>query len=115
MIWVNRKGQALVEFILILPVFLMILFTIIDFGNILFSKNKLESTSSDLVRVIYHGDNVQEVLSNYKDVSVKVDDYQDKYKKITVSQDIKVITPFLDRILGNPCKIKVERIVPNVE
>ena len=30
----NRKGQALIEFVLILPVFLMILFLVIDFGTI---------------------------------------------------------------------------------
>ena len=109
----NRRGQALVEFILILPVFIMILFSIIDFGNILFSKNQLESTSSDIVRLIYHKKNVQEVLSLYQDVSIRVEDYQGDYQKVTVSQDVRVITPFLDKILGNPCHIKVERIIPD--
>ena len=79
MIFVNRKGQALIEFVLILPVFLMILFTIVDFGNILFSKNKLESTSSDLVRILYRGKNVQEVLNDYSDVVVTVEPYKEQY------------------------------------
>ena len=39
----NRKGQALVEFVLILPLFIMLLFAIIDFGNILNQKSKLEN------------------------------------------------------------------------
>ena len=30
----NNKGQALIEFVLILPVFLFILFAVIDFGMI---------------------------------------------------------------------------------
>ena len=43
----NRRGQALVEFVLILPVFLLILFTIVDFGNFLSTKNQLETESTD--------------------------------------------------------------------
>ena len=34
----NRKGQALVEFVLILPIFIMILFSIVDFGMIFNKK-----------------------------------------------------------------------------
>lgn len=109
----NRRGQALVEFVLILPVFIMILFSIIDFGNILFSKNQLESTSSDIVRLVYQKKNVQEVLPEYKGVSVHLENYKDDYVKVVVSQDIKVITPFLGRFLGDPCHIEVERVIPN--
>ena len=39
----NRKGQALVEFVLILPIFIMILFSIVDFGMIFNKKNELEN------------------------------------------------------------------------
>ncbi len=115
MIEVNRKGQALVEFVLILPVFLMILFAIVDFGNILSSKNKLESTSTDIVRLILNGNEVNQVKEEYSDIEVKVNNYKDDYRKITIIQDVKIITPFLDRILGNPCQIKVERVIPNAE
>ena len=34
----NKKGQALVEFILILPVLLLILMAMIDIGNIFLKK-----------------------------------------------------------------------------
>lgn len=44
----NKKGQALIEFVLILPIFLMILFVIVDFGNLLYSKNKLQNQSTDI-------------------------------------------------------------------
>ena len=47
----NNKGQALVEFILILPVFIMILFIIIDFGMICNKKSNLESISNDAVLI----------------------------------------------------------------
>ena len=37
----NKKGQALVEFILILPVLLLIIIGMIDIGNIFLSKYDL--------------------------------------------------------------------------
>ena len=44
----NRKGQALIEFVLILPIFILILFATVDFGLILSKKNELENTSVDV-------------------------------------------------------------------
>jgi hypothetical protein len=39
----NCKGQALVEFILIIPVFAFLILGIIDIGNIVINKYNLES------------------------------------------------------------------------
>ena len=75
----NRKGQALVEFVLILPVFILILFAIVDFDT-------------DL------------------DITMKEDN---QYTDITITENVKVITPGLNLILGNPYKITVERVIPN--
>lgn len=110
----NQKGQALVEFVLILPVFLMILFVIIDFGNLLHSKNELQNQSADIIRFIQNGEDLQTISSMYSDVEIQVSSYQENYQKITLIEKIHLITPFLDRILGNPCPIEVERIIPNV-
>ncbi len=109
--YLNRRGQALVEFVLILPVFLMILFVIVDFGTILNSKNRLEGISTDLTRVILNGEN--DVTSQYSDLEIDVSDYNDHYRKVTIVKNVKIITPFLDRILGNPYQVKVERVIPN--
>ena len=109
----NRKGQALVEFVLILPVFLMILFAIVDFGMILSSKSKLENTSTDLVMLILNGETVSSVSREYSDLEIDVKKYNDKYQKVIIIQNVKLITPFLDRVLGNPFQIKVERVIPN--
>lgn len=111
----NRRGQALIEFVLILPVFLMILFAIVDFGNYLFSRNELENTSTDITRLLLSDHSLSEISLEYPDVDIEFDSYKDKYRKLVVSRDIKVITPFLDKVLGNPCVVSVERIVPNVE
>lgn len=111
----NKKGQALIEFVLILPIFLMILFVIVDFGNLLYSKNKLQNQSTDIARLIQNGENLQEVSKNYSNVEIEVTSYQEDYQRIILIEKIDLITPFLDRILGDPCQIKVERVIANAE
>lgn len=108
----NKKGQALVEFVLILPVLVIILLVVVDFGNLLYSKNKLENDSADMIRIIKNESGI-ELKKEYPDIDVDISDYKDNYKKITFSKNVKINTPLLDRILGNPCLIKTERVIPN--
>lgn len=107
----NRKGQALVEFVLILPVLIIILLTVVDFGNILVSKNKLENAATDIIRIIKNNDN-SILLEEYPNIEIKITDYKDGYQKIQLESEVKINTFFLDKILGNPCKINTERIIP---
>ena len=108
----NRKGQALVEFVLILPIFILILLVIVDFGNILYSKNQLENNSTDIVRLVLNGEDVLDFSSRYPDYEISLEDTQNQYREINITQKIKIVTPFLDRILGNPCVIKTKRVIP---
>ena len=101
----NIKGQALIEFILILPVFLLILFMIIDFGRIILCKNHLENTLSNVVTLKENNQDVLEYLSH--------DEYKITYKmednKIILETNLDLITPGLKNILKNPYKVSVER------
>lgn len=115
MSYMNKKGQALIEFILILPVFLMILFTIVDFGMITYTKNKLENNSTDIIRLIRAGESVKDIEQTYSKLKIETSPYQEQYLQVKISNEINIITPFLDRILGNPYSITVERIVPNAQ
>lgn len=110
----NRKGQALVEFVLILPVFILILFAIVDFGTILSKKNELENDSIDIVLLINNGTNIDEIKNKYSDLDIELKDV-DKYIEIKISKNINIITPGLNLILGDPYKIIVERVIPNDE
>lgn len=109
----NRKGQALVEFVLILPIFILILFAIIDFGTILSKKNELENDSMDIVLLIKDGTDINDINKKYSDLNISLLE-DNQYTNITISKDIKIITPGLNLVLGNPYKITVERIIPNV-
>lgn len=108
----NRKGQALVEFVLIFPLFLLVLFAIIDFGLILSKKNELENMSVDVVTLYKNGKSIDEINSLYSDVLIEKEDSSD-YVKIVISKDINVMTPGLNLVLGNPYKVEIERNVPN--
>ena len=108
----NRKGQALVEFVLILPIFLMILFVIVDFGVVFNHKNSLENQNSDIVRMYQNGTTIDKIKETYPDIEININTDQE-YSKITITEDVKLITPGAYRILGNPFTISVERVVPN--
>lgn len=109
----NRKGQALVEFVLILPIFIMILFSIVDFGMIFNKKNELENISVDVVNMLNKDIPLEEIKSEYADIDIEISS-DDKYKNVVISNKIDILTPGLNRILGNPYEVKVERKIPNV-
>lgn len=111
----NRRGQALVEFVLILPVFLLILFTIVDFGNFLAKKNQLETESTDIILLLRNGKSTEEVTKSYSKIKIEESVFEEKYNKIKISENITLINPLLYKILGNPCIVEVERIVPRDE
>ena len=100
----NKKGQALVEFVLILPIFLMIIFAVIDFANVFYQKNELETVL----------DQVVEEVKNNKPVNTEVNydviDYGTT-KKIVISKDIDLVTPFSNIFFSNPYTIKTERVI----
>ena len=66
----NKKGQALVEFVLILPILLLFLFVIIDFANIYYSKNHLEGVVSDVVTFVENGKTTDEIYSSLDDEEI---------------------------------------------
>lgn len=109
----NRKGQALVEFVLILPVFLLILFAVVDFGMILSKKNELENISVDVVSMIKNKDNISDINNIYPDITIEVKE-EGEYIMVRIYDEIDIMTPGLNRVLGDPHKIEVERVMPNV-
>lgn len=108
----NRKGQALVEFVLILPVFILILFAIVDFGTILSKKNELENDSMDIALLVNNGTTIEDINKKYTDLDITMKE-DNQYTNITITESVKVITPGLNLILGNPYKITVERVILN--
>lgn len=110
----NKKGQALVEFVIILPLLLCIMLSIIDFGIILYNKNRLESRINDVVNMVQNNEddkNIKKFINkDDKNSSYKIVD-NEKYKTVKLYTSINIITPGLNIILGNPYKIEVDRVI----
>ena len=107
----NKRGQALVEFVLILPVLIFIIFTAIDFGIVFNEKNHLENDSLDIINLYNKGTSIDELENIYKKYDISVTD-DTNYYNIKISKNIKLRTPGLGKIMGNPYKIEIERVVP---
>lgn len=114
---VKNRGQALIEFVLLLPIFVFLLLAVIDFGRIVITRNHLENKASDMLTIIQDKktyDEMVEALNKESSEEVKLElQYQaDGYVKIDLMIPIEIITPGLNLILGNPYAVTVERLVP---
>ena len=107
----NNRGQALIEFVLILPVFLFILFAIIDFGVIFNTKSNLENDSTDIINLYKNGTSLTEIKKIYSDSDIDISNKEDYYM-FSISMSVNLITPGFNRIFGNPYVISVERVIP---
>jgi len=123
----DKKGQAMVEFALILPLLLFLLMTIFEFGNIFHSYLLVTSASREGARmgVVGHTDTaiterVHEICSTINTaqltVVVKPEDdplIRKRGVKLTVNVDYEVplITPLLNYILPDPFPIKATSIM----
>ena len=111
----NKKGQALVEFIIILPVIIYVIMVIVDFLIIIDYKNNLESKMDGVVS-LYKKGNVDEI-NDYLNKDLKNVTYtskkDNKYTYIEVDIDYSFITPGLNNMLGDNFKIKSERVILN--
>jgi hypothetical protein len=114
----SNKGQALLEFVLILPIFLLFLLAIIDFGRIIYEKNRLESITNDVVDLVNNGNLTDEQIearleNNYKIPLTLVIDRKSVNTIIKLSRDIDVLTPGLGIAISDPYNILVSRVINN--
>lgn len=112
----DKKGQALVEFILVLPIFLIILFLIIDFGRIFYNKIKMESIIDDTVQM-YNSNKSYVELKNF--VKKQENEYvltvsdSNEYINFKITYELELSTPLLNAFMKNPYPIFTERVIYN--
>ena len=113
----DKKGQALVEFVIILPIFLMLLFIVIDFGRILFVRIELENLSNDVIRMYDDGASFKKIESflqeSEKTASLRVENENDESTNFYLTTEINITTPGLNIVLDNPYIVEVKRVVYN--
>lgn len=112
----NKKGQALVEFVIILPIMILLIFCVVDFGRVISVKNDLDNVTSDAVLFYQNGKSEEEINALVKkdDNNMKLDfEIKDDYITITVSKTIKPITPGLSYIPVNVFDVSSSRVIKN--
>lgn len=107
----NKKGQALIEFVLILPVLLLIIMTMIDVGNIFIKKyelNKDLETISDL----YQNNENKQLAAYIASEEIKFEEKPvGDMVKLTITKDINIAAPILSNVLGKEYKISLSKMV----
>lgn len=107
----NKKGQALIEFVIILPMFLLLVMGVFDFGNILYQKYKLEN-SVDYISELYENDKNEDLTVYLENNDIQMNTkLGNDYATIELSKTINVITPGLDLILGDNYKIRTSKVI----
>ena len=107
----NKRGQALVEFVIILPIFILRVLGCIDIGNIMYTKMNLEEQISDVVDYYKKGKTIEEIKDKL-DIEVNIRKNAE-YTDILLTKSIDIITPGLQFVFDNPYKIIVERSILN--
>lgn len=107
----NSKGQALVEFIFVLPVLLLIIMAIIDLGNIFTKKYSLEN-DLDNISNMYKEEKYDSINAYVKKNNLNIlYEREEEFIKINISKSININTPILNNILGKNYKIETSKII----
>jgi len=112
----NRRGQAMVEFALVLPILLLLLCGIIDFGWLYYNQITLNNAAREGARyaVIHYytatdwKDNARSIILGTAGVSgavAAVSDPADQQITATVTADVPILTGFTSTILGENSKL----------
>ena len=105
----NKKGQALIEFILIMPVFMIIVMSLIDIGNIYMKKYELNN-DLQIVEQMYQNNNIQKVALYTANKNVTIEEeINDDLITIKLKKRLKINAPILTNILGNDYIIETEK------
>lgn len=92
----NNKGQSLVMFVILIPIFILIMTLVYDVGNAIYEKNRLSNTNYmaisyglDNIETIDENDLIELIMKNVNDlndISVLV---KDNNINIKLSKEIK--------------------------
>ncbi len=90
----NNKGQVLVIFVILLPIFFMIFTFIIDLGLLSIEKRKCDNNTYDAIEYYLDSNDKDKTIklieNNIEDINIDISD-TDSYVEISVSKEYKGI------------------------
>ncbi len=110
----GKKGQALVEFVIIMPIFMMMILGTIDMGKIFYTKIILEGQISDVISWYQDGKSEGEINNKLKQDEMLLEIKEDsEYATFNLVKKVDIITPGLNLIFDNPYNLEVSRSINN--
>ena len=113
----NKRGQALIEFVLLLPIFIFLLLGIIDIGKVILTKTEIESELSEVLDMHRHHESYEEISAKLKKqdrtLNFEIQKNEDQTLTLVVQKEIDIVTPGLGIILGNPCRLEAKKVIEN--
>ena len=107
----KEKGQALVEFILILPIILLVFMFLIDIGNIFMQKYNLNN-SLETVTDLYQNDKQKELKAYIAKEEITFNETQNgEMTNLILTKNIKINAPGLSNVLGKSYKIETKKTI----
>lgn len=108
----NKRGQALVEFIIILPIFLILVLGVVDIGKILYNQTMLEGVMNDVISLYEDGIATEQILEDLdlKDAKLTIEEMDD-ILEFHLVKEIDIVTPGLNLIFDNPYELLVSRSI----
>ena len=131
----GEEGQAMLEFALVLPIFLLILCGIIDFGWMFYNQLALNNISREGARyavvntapdnskdeILRHIDNyIEDTYPVLGNLNIKVD-YSEPLSPlngdviVSVDEEFSYLTPIISSVTGKPTRQLVSQVVMKVE
>lgn len=111
----RKKGQALVEFVIILPVFIFMLLAIIDVGKVIYFRNELESEMSNVVELYKNKKTFEEMEEelkrNNEDIILEIKNENNETITFSLKKNITIVTPGLNFLFSNPYLLEVKRVM----
>ena len=108
----NKKGQALVEFVILLPIIFIIIFAIIDVSLVFYNKNHLEGVLDDVVDMASNGKTEEEIKNaiDNKDITYTIV-ADETYATISLKQKIYFTTPISYSFFKDGLEIETKRVI----
>ena len=108
----NKRGQALVEFIIILPIFLILVLGVVDIGKILYNQTMLEGVMNDVISMYEDGIATEQIL---EDLDLRNSELtvleENQLLEFRLVKEIDIVTPGLNLIFDNPYELLVSRSI----
>jgi len=121
----NIKGQAMVEFVLILPVFLLLLLGMADISRVISANFVLENASRSAARVGVISNSDSEIITAIENGTDSLDASSITYTitptegtrgsgdelTIEINYTVDILTPIVSNVLGNSIPVSGKTIM----